>query len=488
MLRETLKAGALAIGSRFSKKHKKAGVLLCVILCCLFLALSSAPRDRLATLLDSATKGTPLEGLGQYIRSADKDLDHPKGGGEMRYPADGGVAFLPEGSYTREGKNIVGRVLEDSNLKKDFIWDIARYLVASYTPGPSPSLCSLREINAYLGGRINIQAHGGRSAMLRYVFQPTMLRGLYHLYVEYLFDTFGYLLRKKHTSAEISVFYGLLETRIGDMARAITAILSIPEVGQTLEAYEKFDDIVDETNAQLAVDAYDASTDGRRSEDAPPNKTIPDDLALATLRDKVRDAELSREQALRQMVAATGLEQDEFLTDDTVLFLAQWVKRRLEADENGDEALRSAVQILYDLEVRFRHKAETAGQDGNGPSEYSATLVQDADMTTDTAEDTVTDTAEEKGKERGEDTVHVPSMEISQEISHKTPRDRPGQTFEIQSTEDRSDEIQIPERRSTEDRSDDQASQQDSPERRAEDIGEPTPNDGLPMTIQIPIH
>ncbi|MBQ7456328.1 MAG: hypothetical protein IJS54_01750 [Desulfovibrio sp.] len=442
-------------------------ILLVVLLGGLGLWLSPQLRrsmlEPVATALDEATKGTPLEGFGKHVRDTDAAKEVPPtdslSGAEIRGSITRGTT-LPEGEFQKEGKNIIGKVLEDTRLKKDFVWDLASYLVSHYAPRAKPGdeLCTLPALNSYLGARLNIESQGGRSALMRYIFQPTMLKGLYHLYITYFFDVLKYRLEQQYLKADIPAFYALMEQRIGACALAVTAILASPDLDEQLEAYEKLDDVCEDLEAKMSVARYDLD---QMSDESAVMRTHMQDR-LDALNIQAKYAIEQRNTALRTMIDDLHMEPDAVINDANLLFLARWVQRRLRDEGGSRESVETAVQILFDLQIRFRQKAEsfavvTEKTPSSEEEESGASLLDD---TVFTKHDAKKQTQEEPmSQRRGE------AYEPEAEKEPVSSADTNGVQGSAETEPTTSADARVPQ----------------------QEQGEPPVNDGLPQTIQIPI-
>ena len=167
-------------------------------------------REQAAGVIDNATSGTPLAGVGDLLRDAPPPppsaVTNPSTApgtlagqnvqGTVPAPVD---TSLPPGQSGLAGSGgapgmagqeavqpVAPKVTADSKVRPDFVEDLAAYLVSRYKPGPrGGSLAvSVQSVNQRYGVKLAGQVEGGRAGLLRYAFHPTMLQSLYALYVD----------------------------------------------------------------------------------------------------------------------------------------------------------------------------------------------------------------------------------------------------------------------------------------------------------------
>ena len=383
---------AQAFSKHAEKKQKKKGVIV-VLALALVAALAfwyTRPpevqeklredaanlREEAARMVDDATKGTPLAGSGNLLRSAPTpppaSVMHPStnpgtlGGPVIRCESDVEGMLLPDGSFRKEGQRVLNRVLEDAKLKKDFVEDLAEYIVNSFAPDAQGGRFTkdLQSLNSHCGTRMNTETGGGRTALLRYVFQPTMLRGLYHLYLPSFLETLQDRAKLRCSKRELEQFYTMLTARIADTAKALTALLAQSDLSGQLKAYEKLAEACEAVSAKSTVALFDLDQlieNKASTGEVQMMQQHVDELGL-----EYKSALESRDRLLRPLLDRLHSEIGTAFDDDTLLFLALWVQRRLEGGGNSRDAVKTSVTILEDLATRVQELAE-----GRLPGDFS---------------------------------------------------------------------------------------------------------------------
>ncbi|MBQ7618365.1 MAG: hypothetical protein IJS50_05770, partial [Desulfovibrio sp.] len=218
-------------------------------------------REEIAQKVDDATRGTPLFGSGDFLRKSKAppvEVTHPSTNpGTLAGPVIRGTSgeegmLLPDGSFRKEGQRVLERVLEDPKLKKGFVEDLAEYLANGFYPEAQGGrfTITLFSVNRYCGARMNTETGGGRSALMSYVFQPTMLRGLYHLYLRTFLENLAEKASLRCSKRELEQFYTELILKLNELALGLKAILQQPDFELQLASYEKLAEACESINAK----------------------------------------------------------------------------------------------------------------------------------------------------------------------------------------------------------------------------------------------
>lgn len=157
-------------------------------------------REEAASVIDNATSGTPLAGVGNVLRDAPPPpppsvLSPVTAPGTLAGQTvqgsvgQTGVQDGASGPAVQTAEAVPPKVTEDSRVRPEFVQDLAAYLAGRFKPGPHGGVLqvSVQGLNQRYGTRLPGIAGGpggGRAALLRYAFHPTMLQGLYALYVD----------------------------------------------------------------------------------------------------------------------------------------------------------------------------------------------------------------------------------------------------------------------------------------------------------------
>lgn len=344
-------------------------------------------REEAAGVIDDATEGTPLAGAGSFLREAPpppppavvnpptlpgtlagQTVQGAVGGGPADAPAasGSGTAGVPRGEAAPvagrndaaqgDGPQVMPRVTEDSRVRPDVVEDLAAWVVSRYKRGPQGGSLnvSVQSLNQRYGVKLAAASGGrggGRDALLRYAFQPTMLRGLYGLYADRFLEAVNHeAAAKGFTPEQTGQLRTALAGRAALLAGALEGVASVSDLPARLNAVDKAAQGVVDVNAQLADAVFDL--DRLREDKASAAQLSTASLRVEGLTARYRRALDSQAVAERSLVAAVRQGGGLSLDDDTLLFLAQWVGRRLKTDAQALASVRASASVLRDLARR----------------------------------------------------------------------------------------------------------------------------------------
>ncbi|MGE9985833.1 hypothetical protein [Desulfovibrio sp. SGI.169] len=342
-------------------------------------------REQAAGVIDNATSGTPLAGVGDLLRegppppppsvtspsTAPGTLAGQNVQGTVGAPVD--TSLPPGQSGLADGTGLPGqagqegvasRVTADSRLRPDFVEDLAAYLVSRYRPGPRGGSLnvSVQGVNQRYGVKMAGEAGGGRAGLLRYVFHPTMLQSLYALYV----DRFMAALDREATAKSLSAeqnrqMHMALAGRFVTLAGALEGVASTPDMRKRIKGLEQISQNALDINARMTTAVFDL--DQLRENSASQSEITATQLRVDGLSARYRRALEERGAAQRALVAAVRKGGGQALDDDSLLFVAYWVDRRMQEGPQAAASVQSAASVLRDLARRCAQAgAGMAGQ------------------------------------------------------------------------------------------------------------------------------
>lgn len=339
-----------------------------------------ALRRDAGALLRRTTQGTPLEGLAARLLPAEDAPGLSSGGTAVELaeapdvsPAEDG--FLagqvitapvtpPPAVPSDEPLPVPPQLRSDDRVTPTFVTDLARFFVARYAAsgGGGPLSLSVRQLNQHYGSRLTGLAAGGgdvqarRAAILRYAFHPAMLQALYDIYADRFLDA---VIReamrpaggKGLSEAQTQRLCLAVGGRLVLLAGALDGIRKTPDVPTLLSAVE--------TRAQEAQAAMERmqgemlrmeelQARGGNAVAVARSRIVADKEAAA-----YRAALQGRDEARRAVAAAVRRAGGQGLDDATLLYLAEWVDRRLRTDAGAGETVGVAARLLRDLGRRF---------------------------------------------------------------------------------------------------------------------------------------
>lgn len=247
---------------------------------------------------------------------------------------------------------------EDSRVKPGYMNELADWLATRYRPGPSGGTLELspRSLNNLFGAGIAEKTKGGRSALLRYAFQSSMLDGLYKLYINQFMSDLDQAAAKRGFNAQESRdFHQAIAGKAATYAAALSGILQVPDLGERLARIEALGQKSVEENAQLAEAVFEL--DELRNSQASRTQIDATQMRVTGITARYRRALDDQEAAQRALAAEIRKQTGPGLDEESLLFMASWVQRRLAEDGSASSALQTTVEIMRDLARRCSEAA-----------------------------------------------------------------------------------------------------------------------------------
>lgn len=358
----------------------KAGlwaVLAVLVVCVAAFWLTRKPEvreiwcEQAANIIDDATRGTPLAGIGSSLRKAPplppiSVTQPPTAPGTL----SGQIVQAPiEGNVTSEADSLErAQVTEDSRIRPGLVDDLARYIVSRYRPGPHGGVLSVsvQGLNQRYGLKFANQDQGGRAGLLRYAFHPTMLYGLYSLYIDRFLEALDNAAAGRSlTSEQIRQMKLSLAGRCVILAGALEGFVSLTDIEERLELIESLSQKSVNLNMELteAIFTLDALREAQDNGAQMTTARLRVD-GLAARYQRTLD-ELAAEK--RTLVNAIRKGSGQTLDEDSLFFVAEWVGRRIRSDVQAQSAVSASAAVLRDLARRCaldsRKEGSTVGMD-----------------------------------------------------------------------------------------------------------------------------
>ena len=324
-------------------------------------------KDRAADVINNATSGTILAGVGDVLRDSPPPppisvvspptspgtLAGQTVQGSVAAPVDSSIPAGQAGQQT--GVQMPQKVTEDSHVRLEVVEDLAAFIVSRFKPGPQTGTLnvSVQALNQRYGAKLagTSDGKGGRDALLRYAFHPTMLRGLYGLYADRFLDAVNRdAASKGFTPDQIRQLHMALAGRVVLLAGALEGVASVPNLAARLREEEKASQVVVDINAQMAEAVF--AVDQLRENNAADSQVSTAQLRVDGLSARYRRALEERAALQRTLVAAIRQGGGQALDDDSLLFVAQWIDRRLRSDPQALASVQASAGILRDLARR----------------------------------------------------------------------------------------------------------------------------------------
>lgn len=262
---------------------------------------------------------------------------------------------------------------DDAVVRLKFIDSLAAWLVTGYMPSPNPDklgtiTVSLQNVNMRYGVElIGLSWVGddpriGRNEILNYVFTPAMLDALYRLYCDRFMKAISLELLKARAGMSFTLkqkqdFYRLYARRFRGISGALQGIAVTPNFIKRMDQLKKAAQRVVNTNSKYTDLLYCADKFRDTGNKVELQKFTKKAHAAAKV---YQQAVVDRERLTKAMILAIRQNVTARILDDSnLLYLANWVDRRLKNHpENMDAVLQSAT-IFFDLAKRFEMASGT---------------------------------------------------------------------------------------------------------------------------------
>lgn len=246
------------------------------------------------------------------------------------------------------------RVTEDSRIPPDYLQLMAQWLVKNYRAhsGGGLALSSVQALNSMLGDTVGQNTAGGRLSVLRYVFQPSMIEGLYNIYIDRFIESVKLEASKKGLDLKARQKMGNdLANWANEIASGMEGVITMENLSAQLDNIEKLAQNTINLNASLAASIYELDEIRNRKKGAMELEAA--QLRVEGLTARFRRAEEEHRLAKKNLAKRIRKVGGNSLDDDSLLFLCYWARRRMGENANALVTLRGAVALMRDLSRRF---------------------------------------------------------------------------------------------------------------------------------------
>ena len=264
---------------------------------------------------------------------------------------------------------------EDSVIRPDFVRDLANWLVARYKPAAHGSRGQINVGIQAANMRYGMNMHGmerqskdpaaARARILRYAFNPAMLEALYGIYAARLVDDVAQAALapdqgKALSETQLDDLYKSYAAFFADLAGVTGGIAATPDLKERIDAVNTVNQRTIALHKQITENVFALDEAREKNNDA----GIPGIQArIENLNERYRTSLQGQSNARAALVSAirnNGRAPTPRLDDDSVLFLALWVERRMDKQADALHAVRKAAALLTDLSRRFENAASAS--------------------------------------------------------------------------------------------------------------------------------
>lgn len=263
------------------------------------------------------------------------------------------------------------KVEEDSVVRLLFVEDVAQWMVSRYQPSKDGGRtgAGVQSANLRYGTTLRgITYRGedllaGREALFRYAFTPSMLPALYALYVDRFVESLAQAAAEPRqgqplTAQQTDDMYRAYAERFTTLARVLDNIARVPDLRARMDKLNKSIQKAIDIHAQVAEAVFVLDEAREVGKDGPIEAA---QLRVNGLNAQYRRAIDERTLAQQALVSAIrGTDSARILDEDTVMFVALWIERRLAKQPEAQDSARVAAQLLHDLAKRLQQAASVA--------------------------------------------------------------------------------------------------------------------------------
>ncbi len=258
------------------------------------------------------------------------------------FVSPGAVAPVPAGQEAQKRQYPA-----DSRVQPAFVDDLAGHVLERQRESLDLSLPSL---NQRYGVKLTGLAGGSRAAVLRYAFHPDMLRSLYTIYADRFLDSLDRQCTERNWSdLQKRQLHMALAGRLNAWAAALDGVAAVPDLSARLAESERLLQESLDIYGRMAGTVFELD-EARQRNDAAAIATA--QLRVDDITGRYRQAMDARTAAQHALVGDIRRHAGAALDDDSLLFVAQWVGRRLQQDSKALATVRAGSAALRDMAGR----------------------------------------------------------------------------------------------------------------------------------------
>lgn len=329
--------------------------------------LHKAQNSAVSTLLDALSPTPPKPPLPEVrAQATDAVASGPADAGGSPAPED--IALLETlTAGTPVDADADARKREDRIVRPAFVQDAARWMASCYQPGNTGE-GRLKFSAQWANARFATRTQGialpegaeftSRAALLRYLLKPGVLQSLYDKYGDSFMQEFDTALRQPEAQKPLSDkavrgAYRLYADYLASVAGALDSVAATPGLSAELRRMEEAGQHSVDLNGRI-TEAVFQMDEAREAGDSAAMQEAQQRINVLTSQYRLANSEKAR--IRQQTIALLKQRGGRSLDDATVLFLAQWVNRRMAVDKNAQAAAQAAAGVLRALAARMQQR------------------------------------------------------------------------------------------------------------------------------------
>ncbi len=259
---------------------------------------------------------------------------------------------------------IAPKVTQDAKVPRTFVDDVAVWLVNRYSSRGGANF-NLSSINLRYGQKMHTllpegkkDVHSARMDLLRYAFNPPMLSALYNLYAPDFVQSMKHAAEnpqkgKKLVPEKVLQAYATEFNILGGVLHGIGAM---PDFSKRMQTLEKSIEASLDIHAELteAVFAYDSAVE-KKDTNAAKTAQLRIDGLNAQYQRSIHDRTLAKEALISSVRRQSSVANN--MDSDSIVYVAQWLERRLEQGQDAEslsQSAKTAGELLQNLSGKLQ--------------------------------------------------------------------------------------------------------------------------------------
>ncbi len=278
---------------------------------------------------------------------------------------------------------VAPKVTQDTRVPLSFVDDAAQWFVQRYTPRTGANF-SLSSVNLRYGQKMHAlmpeeskDVLGARSALLRYAFNSPMMSALYDLYAVRFVQSMQRAAAQpaqENTTAAPEKILQAYAKEFATLGSVLQGIGSLSDFSTHMQHIEKTVQASLDIHSKLTevIFEYDAALEKK---DTTATNTIQMriDGLNAQYQRSIHERTLAREAFITAVRKASPPARS--MSSDDIIYISQWLERRLEQGQDASSLLQSAQTagtLLQDLSAKLQKASAESLTKPSSPSEPSS--------------------------------------------------------------------------------------------------------------------
>lgn len=270
---------------------------------------------------------------------------------------------------------------EDERVKPVFVDDLASWIVNRFNPGQRGGNLgvSVQSLNQRYGRSLTGLAtpqggSAGRASILRYAFTPSMVQAIYDIYADALLRSIAAKAGERRLDeGQLKNLYRALGSRCTLLAGGLEGVAAVQDLPGRMGELNRREEAITEANRA----SLDARFDLEQAREKGGNVSAAQASVDAAARN-LQAAMAAQEAAKRRLAEDIRRNGAGALGQESILYLAGWVNRRLAENPSALAGVQASAKVLRDLASRCAKAARDGAPAAQGPGPAGSGATQGA--------------------------------------------------------------------------------------------------------------